>query len=331
MSNRAAFVTGRGAFTISLDFELMWGVFDSRSKDEYGSNILGTRAAITGMLEQFSRYDIGVTWAAVGLLLCADKIEMLDRLQGAGLASDHPDLMNYIEHQVGRDARDDPYHFGSDILQQLRNNKRQEIGSHSFAHYGLLESYATMDGFAADTRAVVELFQDRQIALHSYVFARNQVDTAAMDALAEAGIQAFRGCPAHKLYLARSPGGNHRWLRMAKFLDSCVPVTDMAVTQLSSASGMLDTVASRFLRPVGESALFARAQESRLKHEMTHAARTGQFYHLWWHPHNFGVHTETNLQLLERLLMHYRKLKDQYGWPNMNMAELTAALMPARN
>ncbi|MEQ9210176.1 MAG: hypothetical protein RLN96_10095 [Pseudomonadales bacterium] len=326
MSNNTALSsTGRGAFTISLDFELMWGVFDSRSRDEYGANILGTRNAINGMLERFERYDIGVTWAAVGLLFCSDKAEMLERLQLSGLAHERPDLLNYIERQVGQDVQDDPCHFGTDILQQLRNSKRQEIGSHSFAHYGLLEPYATLEGFAADTRAVVELFKDRQIALNSYVFARNQVDPAGMATLADTGMRSFRGCPKQRLYLARSPADNNFWLRMARFLDSCMPLTNLAVTRLNSDSGMLDTVATRFLRPVGRSRLFIRAQEKRLKHEMTYAAQTGRFYHLWWHPHNFGVHTETNLQTLERLLVHYRELDEQYGWPSMNMAELASA------
>lgn len=328
-NNTACSPPGRGAFTISLDFELMWGVFDSRSRDEYGANILGTRKAINGMLEQFERYDIGVTWAAVGLLFCADKAEMLERIHRAGLAEERPDLLDYIERQVGKDVQDDPYHFGTDILHKLLNTKRQEIGSHSFAHYGLLEPYANSRGFDADTRAVVELFQDLQMSLDSYVFARNQVDMAGMSALAETGIRSFRGCPRQNLYLARSPVNNNFWLRTARFVDSCIPVTSLAVPQLASVSGMLDTVATRFLRPVGKSSLFAWAQEKRLKREMAYAAQTGRFYHLWWHPHNFGVHTEANLQMLERLLAHYRELDGQYGWPSMNMAELAVTYAPS--
>ena len=42
-----------GAFVISLDFELFWGVRDSKSLADYGANILGVRQAIPAMLELF--------------------------------------------------------------------------------------------------------------------------------------------------------------------------------------------------------------------------------------------------------------------------------------
>src|SRR5450631_2733915 len=39
---------GGGAFVISLDFELMWGVRDKRTIADYGRNILGVRRAAGG-------------------------------------------------------------------------------------------------------------------------------------------------------------------------------------------------------------------------------------------------------------------------------------------
>ena len=37
---------------------------------------------------------------------------------------------------------------------------------------------------------------------------------------------------------------------------------------------------------------------------MSAAARRGNDYHLWWHPHNIGRDPEPNLAGLERLLAH---------------------------
>ena len=42
-------------FTISLDFELFWGVHDVFTKDEYGNNILGARKAIPKILKLFKQ------------------------------------------------------------------------------------------------------------------------------------------------------------------------------------------------------------------------------------------------------------------------------------
>ena len=55
-------------FTISLDFELFWGVLDIHSFFIYGSQVLGGRAAIPHILNLFQRFDIHATWAIVGFL-----------------------------------------------------------------------------------------------------------------------------------------------------------------------------------------------------------------------------------------------------------------------
>ena len=54
-------------FVVSLDMELMWGVRDKRSKDQYGRQVLGEREAIPAMLDLFEREGIRATWAVVGM------------------------------------------------------------------------------------------------------------------------------------------------------------------------------------------------------------------------------------------------------------------------
>ena len=69
-----------GSLCISLDFELMWGVRDKRTTDQYGANIIGGREAVSQMLDVFHRHNIRATWATVGLLFCETKDEMLASL-----------------------------------------------------------------------------------------------------------------------------------------------------------------------------------------------------------------------------------------------------------
>ena len=57
-------------FTISLDFELRWGVLELPK--QYDENILGARKAIPLMLELFKKYEVEVIWATVGFLFCKD-------------------------------------------------------------------------------------------------------------------------------------------------------------------------------------------------------------------------------------------------------------------
>ena len=59
----------------------------------------------------------------------------------------------------------------------------------------------------------------------------------------------------------------------------------------------------------------------RIKKEMTKAAKAKEFYHLWWHPHNFGDYPAENLRDLEELLVHFDILKNEYGYKSLNMCE----------
>ena len=58
---------------------------------------------------------------------------------------------------------------------------------------------------------------------------------------------------------------------------------------------------------------------------MTAAARTGGVFHLWWHPHNFGVNQEENLSILEAVLRHYRTLADSYGMQTHCMGDFASS------
>jgi hypothetical protein len=55
--------------------------------------------------------------------------------------------------------------------------------------------------------------------------------------------------------------------------------------------------------------------------EMTYAAKNNEIYHLWWHPHNFGVDTSENMKNLTSLLKHYQFLHSKYGFTSLTMQE----------
>jgi hypothetical protein len=59
---------------------------------------------------------------------------------------------------------------------------------------------------------------------------------------------------------------------------------------------------------------------------MTHAAKKGEVYHLWWHPHNFGRNTEANFHFLEKVLKHFKRLKQEYGFKSLSMIQLANQL-----
>ncbi|HMP88530.1 MAG TPA: hypothetical protein PKE63_14720, partial [Lacibacter sp.] len=92
----------------------------------------------------------------------------------------------------------------------------------------------------------------------------------------------------------------------------------------------LQLPASRLYRAWTEkSAVLNRLKLQRILNEMSYAARTGGYYHLWWHPHNFGWHPEECMEELKNILIHYKRLKKKYGFESLTMLETKQKLVLA--
>ena len=89
-------------FTISLDFELFWGVFDVMQIETYGRNILGGRKAIPLLLSLFKKYNIHATWATVGMVSFENKKELLNYLPDtkASYNNKHHDPYLHLKYVV---------------------------------------------------------------------------------------------------------------------------------------------------------------------------------------------------------------------------------------
>jgi len=55
---------------------------------------------------------------------------------------------------------------------------------------------------------------------------------------------------------------------------------------------------------------------------MLRAAQTGAVFHLWWHPHNFGVNQKENLKNLEIILQYYEDLRKAHDLQSLTMKEV---------
>ena len=86
---------------------------------------------------------------------------------------------------------------------------------------------------------------------------------------------------------------------------------------------LMDVPSSRFLRPYSSSlSRLSYFQHQRIIRGMTSACISGKTFHLWWHPHNFGVNLQENLIILESILVHYRGCQERYGMVSSNMGDL---------
>jgi len=313
-----------GVFTISLDFELYWGVRDKRSIEQYRENLDGARKVIPAILRTFGEHGIHATWATVGFLFCQDR----DELNGS-LPALRPHYRNerlspysYIERTPNLEPA---YHFAPELIQLIRQCDHQEIASHTFSHYCCQEEGQSPAEFEADLQAAVAVARRRGIHLRSLVFPRNQWNAEYLATLAGVGIQCYRGNEASWLYRSCEDAGESRLQRALRLLDAYLNLSGHNSHPLDEClqSRPLNFPASRFLRPwSARLAPLDGLRLSRIHKAMTDAARHHRLFHLWWHPHNFGRHPERNIEFLEKILAHYTRLNERHGLRSLNMGEL---------
>ncbi|GMG80905.1 polysaccharide deacetylase family protein [Paralimibaculum aggregatum] len=319
--------TARGGFVLSLDFELMWGVRDSRSLADYGPNLLGARAAIPRLLERFAASGIRCTWATVGMLFFARRDDLMDALPTLRPGYADPRLSPYGDlDRVGASEAADPYHFGLSLIREIAAAPGQEIATHSFSHFYCLEPGATRAAFAADLAAARAAAAAEGIRLRSIVFPRNQVCAEGLAACREAGIGIFRGNEDHRFYRAEAASTESLAKRAGRLADSYVNISGRHGHRPRRVAGLVDIPASRFLRPWSRRlAPLEGLRMGRILGAMRAAATAGEIFHLWFHPHNFGANAEANFAVLDRILAEAVRLRAAHGWPALTMAEAAEA------
>lgn len=319
-----------GQFVISLDFELMWGVRDQETRNSYGANVLGARKAIPQILERFERNGIHATWATVGMLFAESRDELLAALppesQRPRYANPVLSSYRYLD-ELGVDEAQDPMYYGASLVERIAACPGQEIGTHTMSHFYCLEPGATTEAFDADLAAACTLARRRGITMRSIVFPRNQYAPEHLDIARRHGLTYYRGNPPGWVYRPASGRAQHLPRRAMRLFDA---YTGLLGSHLYNP-GKANVPASHFLRPCPDRlAILHPCHLAVIERAMSHAARTGRGFHLWWHPHNFGRDTDTNLTALDRLLRHFVRLRDAHGMVSCSMAGVasSAGLVP---
>ena len=317
-----------GKFVISLDMELMWGVRDKASKEQYGQNVLGEREAIPAILDLFERHGIHATWAVVGMAMCDGVDELLTRAPMLRPTYTDPSRSTYSYlNEAGPSERQDPYFFAPTMVRKIASCPDQEICTHTFSHYYCLEPGQTAEQFDADIAAACQQFEDWGLQCRSIVFPRNQYRQAHLDICAARGVTVYRGNASSWLYQPLAVDEEMRVRRLGRLMDAYLPITGAnASAPETDGAGRVNVPSSRFLRPYSRKLkALDGLRLRRILSSMSQAASGGAVYHLWWHPHNFGANTNDNVRFLDQVLQHYRTLRDSSGMESATMAEVAAA------
>ncbi len=321
-----------GVFTISLDFELHWGCFESMVLNEQQQQYFrNTIEAIPKMLEVFSENKIHVTWATVGMLYMQGKEAWEKNKPGLLPTFNNTNVSAYEwikRHGFYNDK--DPFHFAPALIKLIQSTPYQEVGTHTYAHYFCLEEGQTPEQFKADIEMACKVASANGTTIRSLVFPRNQFNRPYLSICADAGITSIRSSP-DIWYWAPATGSTFmkRFFRAGDAYLKFQPIKMVYLKDIEIIPGLpLSLPATRLYRPwkPGQP-LQNRLKMRRILKEMTEVAKKKAYCHLWWHPHNFGNNPRECLDELKQIVAHFQVLNKKYGMKSMTMGETAEMLL----
>ncbi|MCA1031101.1 polysaccharide deacetylase family protein [Bacillus timonensis] len=292
----------------------------------YKENLLGVRVALPEMLRIFKEYNIHATWATVGFLFFEKKEQLLQYIPQKLPTYEEVNLSPYQDlNTFGNNELEDPCLFGASLLELIKDTPNQEIGTHTFSHYYCLEPGQTIETFKEDLEAALRVAKEQKLHLKSLVFPRNQVNEPYLEVCKSLGLTVYRGNEPSWIYQASNKKDNTNVKRAVRLLDAYVNIAGhhtYALNQIETEP-LINIRSSRFLRPYSKTlSILEPLRLRRIKQSMTHAAKKKEVFHLWWHPHNFGINVQENIKFLEEIFIHFKNLQQKYGMESMRMGEL---------
>lgn len=322
----------KGQFVISLDFEKFWGVFDVRSLENYRCNLDNVNSIVIRLLELSDTYNIKLTFATVGFLFAKTKEELLNYCP-----EDKPQYNNTTFSPYclleNINPEDDEYYFANSLIELIKQSGNHEISSHTFSHYYCNETGQTKQQFKADLKAAIKIAKTYDIDITSIVYPRNQINADYIKLCADNGITNYRGNETHWMYSTFNTKQLENPLhRIFRLMDAYINISGYNTYKLESLletkNNIVNVKSSRFLRPYSKKLSFLESSKlKRIKKAMAKAAKKGELFHLWFHPHNFGQNTDENFKILEDIFQTYSKLNKEYSFTSNTMSGLASNLL----
>ena len=320
-------LASKGALVISLDFELLWGIFDKvdyKKKEQYFQN---TKNVIPKILTLFEEYGINATWATVGMLFNKNWEEWENNFPDTLPKYDNNNLNPFEYGKSIYASETATLCFSSDLIQLIKATSGQELATHTYSHYYCNEKGQTIEMFEADLRKAIDLGKRYNVTIKSLVFPRNQFNKYYLKVCEELGILNIRVNPDSWYW--KDPEKNSISQKIFRTGDAYFGLNDKSYPLNSifkDGSKVTLQKASRMFRPFSNKKVFEQLKISRIKSEITKAARNSEIYHLWWHPHNFGNHPDEALIQLIEILDHFQYCKNKFGFTSQTMEGLRVQL-----
>jgi peptidoglycan/xylan/chitin deacetylase (PgdA/CDA1 family) len=321
----------RGIFTLSLDFELLWGTIDLYGTEGFRRACETERAVVIDrLLDLLAANGVRATWCIVGHLF-------LERCPGESPPR-HPEIVrprhawfpeDWFERDPGGTEATQPLFLARSLVEKIRACRvPQEIGCHSFSHAIFGDPGCSRAAAQSEVLACVRAAAEMGIELRSFAFPRNSV--GHLDVLRQFGFTCYRG-PGPRWYESDdSPGMLRRLAHLADVLAAASPPT--VLPELTEA-GLWNIPGSMIYFPMHGLRRYIPVSRrvERARKGLEHAARRREVFHLWFHPTNLADGTDGLFSGLRDILGQASSMKESGALDIMSMAgiaERSAALAP---
>lgn len=311
----------KGIFTLSLDFELIWGTADLGLENFKSLCKIEREVVIDRLLELFEKYNFSATWAILGHLF-------LDKCEAA-----HPEIArpnyswtkeDWFAHDPGGIETDESIHLGKSLVDKIKNcSVPQEIGSHSFSHIVFGDAGCSQKTAENEISECVRIAEKEGIKLKSFVFPRNEI--GYLDVLRKYDFACYRGVEPNWYEDRNVSEKLRRGLRLFDVLRAAKPPV---VLPEKTDEGLWNIPGSAMFFPMHG---FRRhipmsLRVKRCLKGLKSAANEKKIFHLWFHPTNMVDEMEKMFIGLEEILQYASNLREKGKIEFLTMGQICDSL-----
>jgi hypothetical protein len=300
----------RGVFTLSFDFELIWGTLDKSGPHGFAPACAVEREqVIDALLAMLEELEISATWCVLGHIMLRS-CSPSDGIKHPEIArphhSWHPDDW-FIDDPCG-DERSHPNFYGGSLVERIRACRvPQEIGCHSFSHPIFGDPGCGRETAHSELAMCTSIAASSGIELRSFAFPRNSV--GYLDVLRDHGFTCFRGPEPNWYERPRTPAA----LKRASHLMDVVLARRPPVVLPYRVAELWDVPGSMIYLPAHGVRRFIpiRSRVRRAIKGLDGASQERKLFHLWLHPTNLAYRLPAMLSGLRAVLAHASELRDR--------------------
>lgn len=314
----------RGAFVLSLDFELIWGTLDMGGPEPFRRACERERSEVFGaLLTLLEEFEIPATWCVLGHIMLDSCVPVNGRK--------HPEIVRpshawqkgeWFTHDPCSDEERAPIFYGRSLVERLLEAPvAQEIGCHSFSHVIFGDPGCSRETAVSEVRACVRAAAELGITPRSFAFPRNSV--GHLDVLREHGFTCFRG--PEPVWYARGRGARGRLERAAHLAD-VVAARRPPVVLPERTHGLINIPGSMMFFPIhgARRHIPISRRVRRMLKGVERAAREQRIMHLRFHPTNLADETEAMLGGLRTVFAEVARRQERGELDVLPMGELAA-------